>query len=251
MSDNCFEDMSGWHRGATFTVELGTLVENGFDIGLDEYPIFDEEYRRGLNTKIVEHFYYREIGQETPELFKRFLNRRMNEVMPYYNLLYESNLRALQHDPFINSDMRTQGLSHSNLTGTSESEQKSTSSSESASTADATSESDARTLVSTTPQMQLSGREDYASNITDTRNTGASHNEGTQTGTADSDVSSTGSNRSNSTEDYITTVSGLNGITSSQALIQWRQTFMNVDLMVIHELDGLFMGIYTDYANFL
>ena len=64
-------------------------------------------------------------------------------------------------------------------------------------------------------------------------------------------MSSTGSNRSNSTEDYITTVSGLNGITSSQALIQWRQTFMNVDLMVIHELDGLFMGIYTDYANFL
>ena len=153
MCDTCTEGFGGWHRGAVFTVELGTLVENGFDIGLDDYPIFDEEYRRGLNTKIVEHFYYREIGQETPELFKRFLNRRMNEVMPYYNLLYESNLRALQHDPFINSDMRTQGTSHSSMTGTSESDQKSKSNSESTSTSDASNVSNARTLVSTTPQM--------------------------------------------------------------------------------------------------
>lgn len=28
-----------YHRGAIFTVELGSLVENGFDLGLDKYPI--------------------------------------------------------------------------------------------------------------------------------------------------------------------------------------------------------------------
>lgn len=28
-----------YHRGAIFTVELGSLVENGFDLGLDAYPI--------------------------------------------------------------------------------------------------------------------------------------------------------------------------------------------------------------------
>ena len=29
-----------YHRGAIFTVELGSLVENGFDLGLDKYPNF-------------------------------------------------------------------------------------------------------------------------------------------------------------------------------------------------------------------
>ena len=96
-----------YHRGAIFTVELGSLVENGFDLGLDTYPIFDENYRTPLNAKIVEHFYFREIGQETPALFRRFLNRKMNEIMPFYNQLYKSAL--LDFDPFNNYDMRTEG----------------------------------------------------------------------------------------------------------------------------------------------
>lgn len=240
-----------WHSGATFTVELGTLVENGFDIGLDDYPIFDEAYRYGLNTKIVEHFYYREIGQETPELFKRFLNRRMNEIMPYYNQLYLSEKLALEHDPMVNQDISTKGNSVSQGQTSSESHQETSADSTTDGSTTSDTKSKARTLVSTTPQMQLSGREDYATNITDTTNEG--HSEGTSSSVTDSkgstDGTASGSNRN--TEDYVTHVTGLSGITSSQALIQWRQSFMNIDLMVIHELDGLFFGLYTDYANFL
>ena len=85
---------------AKYTIELGQLIKNNFPLGLSDYPIFNEEYRRTLNDKIIEHFYFREIGFETPQLFKRFLNRKLNEIMPYYNKLYETEL--LEYDPLTN-----------------------------------------------------------------------------------------------------------------------------------------------------
>lgn len=84
---------------AKFTIEIHSLLERGYNLPLDQYPIFDEEYRPFLNQKIIEHFYYREIGQETPDRFSFFLARKMNEIMPYYNQLYQSEL--LQFDPLI------------------------------------------------------------------------------------------------------------------------------------------------------
>ena len=55
-----------------------------------EYPIFDEQYREVLETKILKHFYMREIGAETVGLWKLWLDERLNLIMPYYNQLYES-----------------------------------------------------------------------------------------------------------------------------------------------------------------
>ena len=57
-----------------------------------DYPIFDEEYRAGLETKILKHYYTREIAAETYGRWKLFLESRMLEIMPYYNQLYQSTL---------------------------------------------------------------------------------------------------------------------------------------------------------------
>ena len=90
---------------ATYTTLVRTLVENHFDLGLKDYPIFDENYRATLNDKIIKHYYFREIGLETPGLFKFYLNQKLAEIMPYYNKLYKSELiefnplyNVLQHD---------------------------------------------------------------------------------------------------------------------------------------------------------
>lgn len=230
-----------YHRGEVFTVELGSLVENGFDLGLDAYPIFDEDYRRALNAKIVEHYWFREIGLETPQLFKRFLNRRMNEIMPFYNQLYESAL--LEFDPLSNHRMETKGESSGVSEQTRDCEREENAEGSTANTTG----SDARTLVSATPQMQLSGNEDYATNITDSRSETKADGT-TSTSSSAKDSSTTGAN---STERYVNAVSGLSGITGSQALQQFRDTFLNVDMMVIEDLNVLFMGIYTDYWNAL
>jgi len=66
------------------------------------YPIFDENYKRDLETKIIQHYYTQEIGLETVGLWKLKLRTKMREIMPYYNKLYSSEL--LQFNPFINTD---------------------------------------------------------------------------------------------------------------------------------------------------
>lgn len=244
-------DDLNYHKGAIFTVELGSLVENGFDLGLEDYPIFNEGYREGLNTKIVEHYWFREIGTETPELFRRFLNRRMNEVMPYYNQLYQSALDFQKKDPYLNNDITSTGQSNTKGTASGTSSTHAENDTVSDSESDSTSDSRGRTLVNTTPQMQLSGREDYASNITDTQSETTSHSTSTQTGTATSDSNATNRSDTDSTEDFITKTTGLTGTTAVSVLENLRRTFLNIDMMVIDELADLFFGLYTDYWNAL
>lgn len=57
-----------------------------------DFPIFDESYRNVLETKILKHFYTREIGLETVGLWKLKLETKLNEIMPFYNQLYKSEL---------------------------------------------------------------------------------------------------------------------------------------------------------------
>lgn len=107
---------------AVFTRPLCEVVESDFDLGLKQYPIFDENYRDTLNNKIVMHYWFYEIGHETESMFRFALNRKMAEIMPYYNQLYQST--KLTFDPLSTvklSDDRTNthtssGDSSNNLT---------------------------------------------------------------------------------------------------------------------------------------
>lgn len=83
-----------------FTTELRFLEENwNDDVMFGNYPIFDESYRLALNRKIRDHYYFEEIGLETPARFCQRMRTKMQEIMPYYNQLYESQLKEI--DPFI------------------------------------------------------------------------------------------------------------------------------------------------------
>ena len=110
---------------AKYTTEVRTICESyaGLDesvgySGIDDvisnsvskifdfnFPIFDDNYRLTLETKILKHYYTREIAAETVGLWKMWLNTRMNEIMPYYNKLYESELLAF--NPFYDIDLTT------------------------------------------------------------------------------------------------------------------------------------------------
>lgn len=70
------------------------------------FPIFDESYRSVLEQKILKHFYTREIGLETVGLWKLKLDTKMNEIMPYYNQLYKSEL--LEFNPLYDVDLTTE-----------------------------------------------------------------------------------------------------------------------------------------------
>lgn len=161
---------------ATFTIRVKDLVEQGFDFGLtsQDYPIFREQLRGtldednrwqynivetedggqhfyGLNRKIIDHYYYREIGQESTDMFRYMLNEKMRLTMPFYNQMLYSE--SLTFDPFSTQDTtRTANATTNN-----------------------SAEANSRSVSGATPQVALSGNGDYATSFTDanSQSTGA------------------------------------------------------------------------------
>lgn len=94
---------------------IGQVLHSAHNRVIGDYPIFDETYRETLNTKILKHYYTREICEETVGLWKLRLNSRMNEIMPYYNKLYSSEL--LNFNPFYDVDLTTDRLRNEDTEG--------------------------------------------------------------------------------------------------------------------------------------
>ena len=90
-------ESEGYHSINTI---LDKCIDKIFDF---DFPIFDENYRTVLERKILKHYYTREIATETVGLWKHFLDMRLNEIMPYYNKLYESEL--LEFNPLYDVDL--------------------------------------------------------------------------------------------------------------------------------------------------
>lgn len=64
------------------------LGASGNILGLPPYPVLSEDYREQINRKIIQRYWFNEIGQETAGQFAWMLNETMNRIMPYYNSLY-------------------------------------------------------------------------------------------------------------------------------------------------------------------
>lgn len=92
-----FDNLKGVRR---IDAIIDSSKGNIFDF---DYPIFDEAYRGILEKKIIRHYYTREIGAETFGLFQLYLSDKMNEIMPYYNQLYASELLSKNISPLTNS----------------------------------------------------------------------------------------------------------------------------------------------------
>lgn len=85
--------------------DVEEILEECWDKVIPNYPIFDENYRKTLNKKILLHYYTREIGTETVGLWKLRLKTKMGEIMPYYNQMYKSEL--LTFNPLYDVDIWT------------------------------------------------------------------------------------------------------------------------------------------------
>lgn len=204
-----------------------------YDLGLNDYPIFDPAYRASLNQKILDHFQFREIGFETPGLFKWFLNVKMKEEMPLFNQYYLNAL--IQFNP----------LYAVNLTETSKKETAGNAESDGISNSSTTSNSNThnKDVSSDTPQglLALQDIEDPVNRYA-TRADIASMDAGS-IGTGESTAHS--ENTITSVDDYLKTIVGSNGAkTQSELIIEHRKTFLNVDMMVIEALEELFMAIW-------
>ena len=198
-----------------YTITIRNLIKNGFVFNLNDYPIFDENYRAILNKKILDHYLMSEIGLETPALFNHYLGSKLNEIMPYYNTLYQK--QALLLNKLENNVNLTESFNR-NI--------------ENESSGTSTGTSDGKTLFEDTPQGRLvqstMDNMDHATNINFSK----------------SNDSSTSTSNGASTEDYIKTIMGNNGGKYNfEILNEIKNNLLNIDLLIINELSDLFMGI--------
>lgn len=256
------------------------------------FPIFDENYRVVLEKKILKHFYTREICEETVGLWKLRLDTRLNEIMPYYNKLYQSEL--LEFNPLYTSnltrkrktDLDSKRSENENINDTSSSNRTtgnnvsvntsnngtvdSTNTTTTTGTDNGTSNNTSTDLYSDTPQGSLSGIESntYLTNarkVTDSGTTTSNTTNNSSTTdkvesgeTGSSTTVENGTDKTNdtyertrgnsnnllSTEDYLESVIGYDGASGSELLLKFRETFLNIDVMILNELEDLFFQLW-------
>lgn len=237
------------------------------------FDIFDEAYREKLVCKVLKHYYLREIGAETVGVWMLWMNTKFEEIMPYYNQLYES--ARLEFEPFYDVDYtrssqrdvtETEHGSYQNK-GQTESSGSSTDTGKSSnSRVGKTSETgssvgNSKDLYSDTPQGALSGveSESYLTNarkITENGNnqtvvdetitdSGTSEVKGTTSQTINSLLNNTNAKTGEKGDSFSEGVRGKMGSASySKMLIEYRDTFINIDMMVIDEFKDLFFGLW-------
>lgn len=219
--------------------------------------MFDEDYRKVLYKKILKHYYTREIGGESVGLWQLWMNTRLEEIMPYYNQLYESEL--IKIEPLRNVDYsRTydkKGEGTKQETGSMDSTNTGSGKNDGTKTsAESASESSGSTdLYSDTPQGAITGLEEmkYLTNARKIDQTGSSSGTSNESYTDNQSntehlVSNTGNtSTSNDSEFYTEKIVGkTDGASMSALLMEFRQSFLNIDMQVIGEFSDLFMNLW-------
>lgn len=210
-----------------------------------DFPIFDENYRTVLETKIIKHYYTREIGLETVGLWKLKLDTKLNEIMPYYNQLYKSAL--LEFNPFYDVDITRKHTSKNDGTRNETNEAKNNALSNTTNNSNANTNSTNWQLYSDTPQGAVTGVEDetYLTNATKTTNQINSNESSVSNNSLNSSLTGKNDSVIRNIEDYLETVKGKQGTQDySTLLLKYRETFLNIDLMIINDLSDLFFNLW-------
>ena len=212
------------------TAELGDIVASGVNIWDFDYPVPRSEIqyngktckvdfdRERLQQKIIDHYRFRQIGQETVGRFKHYLKMRMCEIMPYYVQVYEFDAKFRNIDDPLESynlvETFTQVSSGSGrVTGQNSSENSGTS------------------VFSDTPQGSVANLDMYMTNAT----------KGTTTDTGSSEQDSESSGETSHTLERRGNI-GVQPLGGEVENI--RNAFINIDMQIIEELADLFLKVY-------
>lgn len=231
---------------ASYTMELRKVieyfgreeVENWFkDYELSHYltPTQIEQITKfnvwskdRLAEKIVDNYYMREIGFETPALFKHYAKIEMKKIMERYLPKIYSNF--LEYDPLSNVDFTE--------TYTREISGETANSGSSNSTSQ--NNSSGLNVNSDTPQGQISKQNILTGSYASQTNASETESE------IQDNTSTENQGTSNTIETFTRHEEGDNGviITNQRLVKEYREIIVAIDEEIINELNCLFMGIY-------
>lgn len=209
-----------------------------------DFPMFDESYRGVLERKILKHFYTREICEETVGLWKLRLDTRLNEIMPYYNKLYESEL--IKFDPLYSDNLIRTRKTDFDSSRKTNNNGKTTSNNNTHGIEHVSTSNNGNDLYSDTPQGSIIGLDEgtYLTNARKTSDNSITTTNTSNTSTGSIDSTDNGLDDLNSTEEYLEKISGWSGTTGSELILKYRETFINIDVMILNELEDLFFQLW-------
>lgn len=171
-----------------------------------------------LAKLIVDHYYMREIGLETPALFqhqaKVLMQELMEEKLP---LIYSASIK---YDPLVNVDFQE----------TYEAERENQGSGTS------NGSTSGLTVQSDTPQGQIDKSQVLAGKYA------------SSTGASEAEDHSTTTSEASGTESYVKRIKGNSGVSATaQALVmQYRKAIVAINREIIDDVNVLFMGLYNN-----
>lgn len=212
------------------TLELRELVDNvdnPVDIWDFDYPSFyTGDDKKTFERKVIDHYYFRQIGQETPGRFLHCFRSRIREIMPYYIKMYESvKLMDDLENPFDNVD----------VVETFEEESMGQSTGQSSGADNRSITEDREHRFSNTPQGSIENLDDYMTEayMDDTNNRETLETSGES------------SSQSSGTVKHTLTRKGNQGVnTYAHDIMEYRKSLIDVDMMIINNLQDLFLGVY-------
>lgn len=173
-----------------------------------------------LADRIINHFFLREVGQDSTGAFILFAKNQMREIMETYApLIYSASIK---YDPLVNVDFTESYDSNSNSTSNSSSNSSSTNS--------------GLTVNSDTPQGQISKSTILQGNYASS--TGANETE--------SAMNDNSSSQGSGDEHYVKKVKGNSGVsaTAQKMIVQYRENIRALNTEIVYALEPLFMAIY-------
>lgn len=184
------------------------------------FPFYDDNKLEEFQKKFIKHFFFREIGFETVNLFKFRLNETLNLIMPYYNKLYlanEEKLEIFTTDKF-QEQVNSESNSETNVKGNSNTNYN----------------EESITRFSSTPQGGLNNvkNDKYLTSLTLDNNSGETESDTSSTSNGNSNVITTRTNE------------GRGGVSEATLLQQYYDVQRNIDEEVFDSLEELFMLIF-------
>lgn len=177
-----------------------------------------------LAKKIVNHYYMRELGQETIGQWIHTVKYTMEEIMEEYLPLIYS--RSIEYDPLVNVDVTETFTREANVDNTG------------SSTSNSTSSGNSIGLNSDTPQGRVSKTSILSGEY-------ATSTAGTETESEVENTTNTSSG-SESLENYTKRTKGNSGVsaTAQKMIEQYRDNIRAIDKDIIDKLETCFMGLY-------
>lgn len=188
---------------------------------IQKYNVWSKEK---LAKQIVDHYFMREIGFETPALFAHYAKVTMNELMGSY--LLKIYTQFLEYDPLSSVDYTEEYIRE--IEG----------SSEGSSNSNSKNSAEGFNINNDTPQQKIT-KQNLDSGIY------ASSTNQSETSSEIEDKTNTEAS-SKTIEKYTHSMKGDNGvIVTNQYLVrEFRELATNFNLEIINDLNKLFMGLY-------